>query len=96
MLEPHEGKLSRAVLRGGGGSNTPDLPDYCGCGRIGHAAACDAAICGFESRQSPHEIKDLPEPGEESGFRRSFCNAFFTKTSLIRILNQQIKTQPQL
>ena len=69
---------------------------YCGCGRIGHAAACDAAICGFESRQSPHEIKDLPEPGEESGFRRSFCNASVTKTSLIRILNQQIKTQPQL
>ena len=27
MLEPHEGKLSRAVLRGEGGSNTPDLPD---------------------------------------------------------------------
>ena len=27
MLEPYEGKLSRAVLRGEGGSNTPDLPD---------------------------------------------------------------------
>ena len=27
MLEPYEGKLSRTVLRGGGGSNTADLPD---------------------------------------------------------------------
>ena len=53
MLEPHEGKLSRAVLRGGGGSNTPDLPDCCGCGRIGYAAVCEIARCGFESRQSP-------------------------------------------
>ena len=27
MLEPYEGKLSRTVLRGEGGSNTADLPD---------------------------------------------------------------------
>ena len=27
MLEPYEGKLSRTVLRGGGGSNIVDLPD---------------------------------------------------------------------
>ena len=27
MLEPYEGKLSRTVLRGGGGSNALDLPD---------------------------------------------------------------------
>lgn len=27
MLEPCEGKLSRTVLRGEGGSNTADLPD---------------------------------------------------------------------
>ena len=27
MLEPYEGKPSRTVLRGEGGSNTPDLPD---------------------------------------------------------------------
>ena len=27
MLEPYEGKLSRTVLRGEGGSNAPDLPD---------------------------------------------------------------------
>ena len=27
MLEPYEGKLSRTVLRGERGSNTPDLPD---------------------------------------------------------------------
>ena len=26
MLEPYEGKLSRTVLRGERGSNTPDLP----------------------------------------------------------------------
>ncbi|NDV84958.1 TraG family conjugative transposon ATPase, partial [Bacteroides sp. 51] len=26
LLEPYEGKLSRTVLRGGGGSNAPDLP----------------------------------------------------------------------
>ena len=36
MLEPYEGKLSRTVLRGEGGSNTPDLPDYCNL-------RCDAA-----------------------------------------------------
>lgn len=28
MLEPYEGKLSRTVLRGEGGSNTADLPDH--------------------------------------------------------------------
>ena len=28
MLEPYEGKLSRTVLRGEGGSNALDLPDY--------------------------------------------------------------------
>ena len=27
MLEPYEGKLSRTVLRGEGGSNALDLPD---------------------------------------------------------------------
>ena len=27
LLEPHEGKLSRTVLRGERGSNAPDLPD---------------------------------------------------------------------
>ena len=27
LLEPYEGKLSRTVLRGEGGSNTADLPD---------------------------------------------------------------------
>ena len=27
MLEPYEGKFSCTVLRGGGGSNTADLPD---------------------------------------------------------------------
>ena len=26
LLEPYEGKLSRTVLRGEGGSNAPDLP----------------------------------------------------------------------
>ena len=35
MLEPYEGKLSRAVLRGEGGSNTPDLPDdLCAHGKV--------------------------------------------------------------
>lgn len=28
MLEPYEGKLSRTVLRGEGGSNTADSLDY--------------------------------------------------------------------
>jgi hypothetical protein len=28
MLELHDGKLSRAVLRGGGGGNAASLPDY--------------------------------------------------------------------
>jgi len=28
LLEPYEGKLSRTVLRGEGGSNALDLPDY--------------------------------------------------------------------
>ena len=29
LLEPYEGKLSRTVLRGEGGSNALDLPDNC-------------------------------------------------------------------
>ena len=31
LLEPYEGKLSRTVLRGEGGSNALDLPDTINC-----------------------------------------------------------------
>lgn len=31
LLEPYEGKLSRTVLRGEGGSNALDLPDSVQC-----------------------------------------------------------------
>jgi len=33
MLEPYDGKLSRTVLRGEWGGNTPDLPDFIGLTR---------------------------------------------------------------
>ena len=41
MLEPYEGKLSRTVLRGEGGSNALDLPD------IEKQKVCRNTRCAF-------------------------------------------------
>ena len=43
LLEPYEGKLSRTVLRGEGGSNALDLPDNPSLGKKASPAGLDKA-----------------------------------------------------
>ncbi|WP_418325586.1 SusD/RagB family nutrient-binding outer membrane lipoprotein, partial [Segatella sp.] len=44
LLEPYEGKLSRTVLRGEGGSNALDLPDN----ETYMSAAMESILTGYD------------------------------------------------
>ena len=53
LLEPYEGKLSRTVLRGEGGSNALDLPDEQPSFTFGHKGGFSGALVGTFVKTGP-------------------------------------------